>query len=614
MCQTASEVPALTRGKYALYLRRCRLPRNASTSTICVTTMPPSWLLDAVESNEQESRITSSSITTSSTNTASPISPISSSQSQGAREPQTQARRRSSNRDPEVRAGSSNPPVNHLERRRTTGRQSDSGTRERVENPFSSPTRHTSNNANTAENGTNPSRAFPSLSEFDPYFNSNNDKKYDEDASASESTGSSSRSLVSPPQREDVERRRDTGISARNANMDAGEYGYAQGSSSDWRDDGGRSSSDNQSRFRYLLQRQNDRRAPLERERETQVSDLFEQLLSSLSLNPSGSGQGYANNNTFVDDRYRAPAPFPFGSTRPNDDLTSPFQSSTVSSTPPPLAVLACEVCGTPTFQLCSGCQILGYCNREHQEKDWSRHAEECAAWGEYYAGLAAEADPFPDSPVYDDSSNPFSLTPEEIRQTPGSIFQVDAILLPFNSEYPRLVKATFEVFLDSKGAIAHFQNCFDDLLGIASPWVSDAQWDEDMDQLPSTRRTAGLYSPIDAGVGRFSLHCRPNGLRNMCYVAIAGSDVTRPSAVAKANVPIWGDIRYSDQHQHGNGNFLILKHPPKTCCPEVAGSLVEDATLSDLDDLVPYLQQRRHFMGLTGGVREKSLVCPPRI
>lgn len=192
-------------------------------------------------------------------------------------------------------------------------------------------------------------------------------------------------------------------------------------------------------------------------------------------------------------------------------------------------------------------------------------------------------------------------------------MFQVDAILLPANKEAPMLVQATFEVLLDSKGAIAHRELCFNDMLGIALPWVFDAQWDEDMDQLPSAQRNLTL--PREMGA-RFSLHCRPNGRQNKCYVAVAGKDVTRQSAIAKVPVPIWGDISadYLTQDHHGNGHFLILKHPPNICCPEVAGMLVEDATLDDLDELVPYLQQRRHFMGLTGGVQTKTKQCSPRI
>lgn len=371
--------------------------RNSTKSS---TTMPPSWLFDAVESNEQENRATTSSNTVTSPNTASPISPISPSQSQSAREPQTQARRRSSNRDPEVRAGSSNPPANRPERRSTSGASVGAGTRERaIENPFSSPSRHASNNTNTAGSTTNQTRAYPSLSEFDPYSTLEGDTKYDErrstsgttnssqqedmerrraeqlrednalmEALISSSNGSSSRSPMNPS-REEPWRRRGILIGGGSSSSGAGGYGDTQGAPMDWRDDGGRSSSDNRNRLGYLLQRQNDRRAPLEQERENQYTDFLEQLVGAMSLGASGSGPGYPNMNTFMDDRYRAPPPFSFGNTRPNDDLTSPFQSSQASSAPPPLAVLACEVCGTPTFQLCSGCQILGYCNREHQEK-----------------------------------------------------------------------------------------------------------------------------------------------------------------------------------------------------------------------------------------------------
>ena len=52
----------------------------------------------------------------------------------------------------------------------------------------------------------------------------------------------------------------------------------------------------------------------------------------------------------------------------------------------PRAARKACAVCGAtarqdgrPTLLRCSGCKSVLYCSIEHQHKDWSRHAAECA-------------------------------------------------------------------------------------------------------------------------------------------------------------------------------------------------------------------------------------------
>ncbi len=92
----------------------------------------------------------------------------------------------------------------------------------------------------------------------------------------------------------------------------------------------------------------------------------------------------------------------------------------------------------------------------------------------------------------------------------------------------------------------------------------------------------------------RFSLHCRPNGKVNACYKTLVGPYASQPSALRPT--PIWGAIDSEYAHCHGNGNFLILRHPPGTCCPEVPGMFVEDATLDDLKNVISYLKQRHAF------------------
>lgn len=182
-------------------------------------------------------------------------------------------------------------------------------------------------------------------------------------------------------------------------------------------------------------------------------------------------------------------------------------------------------------------------------------------------------------------------------------MFEVDAILIPADRPLPELVKATFEVAIDYENAkVIHRERCFTELLGSAASWIPDAQWNEDTHQLVRPSSDNPKEDP------RLSLHCRPNGKVNACYAALVGPDALRPSALTPT--PVWGAIDDESAHSHGNGNFLILRHPPGICCPEVLGMFVENATLDDVEKVISYLEQRRHFMSATGGVRNKIFLC----
>ncbi|KLO09162.1 hypothetical protein SCHPADRAFT_577876 [Schizopora paradoxa] len=188
---------------------------------------------------------------------------------------------------------------------------------------------------------------------------------------------------------------------------------------------------------------------------------------------------------------------------------------------------------------------------------------------------------------------------------TIGITFEVDAILLPADKPLPVLVKAAFEVTFDhARGRVAHRERCFNELLGPAASWLPDAQWDEDIHQLSSTHPLSDEHK----SESRLSLHCRPNGKPNACYATLVEPEALRPSALSSTSV--WGAIDDKYSESHGNGCFLVLKHPPGTCCPEIPGAFVENATLDDVEKVISYLEQRRHYMYETGGVRNKFSVC----
>ncbi|KLO09168.1 hypothetical protein SCHPADRAFT_578088 [Schizopora paradoxa] len=278
---------------------------------------------------------------------------------------------------------------------------------------------------------------------------------------------------------------------------------------------------------------------------------------------------------------------------------------------PPGLTISTCKVCGAATVNLCKGCRVVSYCSSEHQKQDWPKHAQECRDWAQHLV--------IPASNVGSEciSSRTVSLEPENEMAlefnddqidafTPGVIFEVDAILIAVNKPLPEIVKAAFEVVYDHvKEKLIHRERCFSKFLGAAASWLPDAQWDEDVHQLSS------VYPLSDEckNESRLSLHCRPNGNPNFCYATLVGLDALRPSAINPT--PIWGAISAINPYDRGNGNFLVLRHPPGICCPEVPGALVENATLADLEKVIPFLEQRRHYMSTTGGVRSKISICP---
>jgi len=260
----------------------------------------------------------------------------------------------------------------------------------------------------------------------------------------------------------------------------------------------------------------------------------------------------------------------------------------------PDLVVLSCAICASPTVQLCKGCRSVAYCNREHQIKDRSRHSPNCHPRSERAIG----ADSF---------SDPSRQARKPIDHlTPGKTFDVDAILIPVNQSLPSLVKASFEVVADeTEMRIKHEERCFDKLLGAAVPWIDDAQWDEEMSEgSPYSLSPSNMSLPN----GTFSLHCRPNGVTNKCYETLAG----KQKLSSRTDTPVWGAIDPKDKHLHGNGSFLVLKHPSRTNNAHLSGAPVIDATLHDVKHVAYYLKQRQYYMGRAGGAQMGPIPMAP--
>jgi len=279
----------------------------------------------------------------------------------------------------------------------------------------------------------------------------------------------------------------------------------------------------------------------------------------------------------------------------------------------PNLVVLSCAVCTSPTVQLCEGCTSVGYCSRDHQMKDWSRHSKDCHSQTRSTVRAGS---------LHMDSERKASDIAMD-RYTPGKVFEVDAILIPVDDPLPRLVKAAFIVELDeAQVTLRHHERCFNELLGEAAPWVNDGQLDEDtrMHMQPQSQMQMALLQPsanANAAVFSFSLHCRPNGQPNRCYEALVSSfnpnannvntGLTNSNTSNLASLGCLGQrgtfssgafdtadpSLQEDKHLRGNGSFLVLKHPPGTRSPQQDGVPVLDATLADLKLVVPYLRQR---------------------
>ncbi|KAJ6622892.1 hypothetical protein B0H10DRAFT_1787284 [Mycena sp. CBHHK59/15] len=104
---------------------------------------------------------------------------------------------------------------------------------------------------------------------------------------------------------------------------------------------------------------------------------------------------------------------------------------------PPAATQTSCTVCNTPTSKKCARCGTAYYCSPAHQKSDWKTHKSACLA---------------PAVPL-----STIVKTRAEAERDGDTKFVIDAILLPFDSDTPRLVKLVCEMYTDSD----------DDVLGV---------------------------------------------------------------------------------------------------------------------------------------------------
>ncbi|KAJ7677761.1 hypothetical protein DFH06DRAFT_1316566 [Mycena polygramma] len=90
---------------------------------------------------------------------------------------------------------------------------------------------------------------------------------------------------------------------------------------------------------------------------------------------------------------------------------------------------MSCAVCSAPTAKKCSRCGIRFYCNVAHQQTDWKTHKSACLP---------------PAKPL-----STVVKSRAEAERDGDSKFVIDAILLPWDSDTPRLVKLVCETYTD---------------------------------------------------------------------------------------------------------------------------------------------------------------------
>ncbi|KAJ6482568.1 hypothetical protein C8R45DRAFT_305060 [Mycena sanguinolenta] len=89
-----------------------------------------------------------------------------------------------------------------------------------------------------------------------------------------------------------------------------------------------------------------------------------------------------------------------------------------------------CFVCGTLTAKKCSRCRIKFYCSDEHQKSDWKKHKAVCLSPAVTLPAVV-------------------KTRVEAELDGDGTKFTIDAILLPWDSDTPRLVKIICEIYTD---------------------------------------------------------------------------------------------------------------------------------------------------------------------
>ncbi|KAJ6501812.1 hypothetical protein DFH09DRAFT_944591 [Mycena vulgaris] len=113
---------------------------------------------------------------------------------------------------------------------------------------------------------------------------------------------------------------------------------------------------------------------------------------------------------------------------------------------PPTATKRPCIVCNTPTLTKCGRCGTAYYCSSVHQKSHWKTHKSACLA----------PAVPLPD----------IVKTRAEAERDGDTKFVIDAILLPFDNDMPRLVKLVCEVYTDDEDGFTQHRENLDPYLG----------------------------------------------------------------------------------------------------------------------------------------------------